>query len=390
VGDFYTDLEPVDDFTRIADPDIYVDVPRDWWVLATDVRGSTKAIQSGRYKSVNAVGASTIVALRNLTNQRDLPFVFGGDGATALVPPECLEQARAAAAQAAAMARSGFEMDLRAGVLPVGLLFDHGHPVRVARLRISEHVSLAQLAGGGAAYAEDLLKDPVEGPKYAVPPADAVDLVAFDGFECRWTPLESRRGLVVSVVALALDDGPDDALAIYQRLIGKLREIVADDISAPVSMENAQLAANPATMAVEASVRTASGGGLARLKWMLRTWFFAQIARWLMWTGRKAGSFDGATYKAEMVANSDFRKFSDGLRFVLDVDVTQADAIEAVLADERKTGAIAYGVHRAGAALMTCMVPGYSGWHVHFIDGADGGYALAAKGLKAQLAEAKG
>lgn len=389
MGDFYTALPPVEDFTRIADPDIYVDVPRDWWILATDVRGSTKAIQSGLYKSVNAVGASAIVALRNLTNQRELPFVFGGDGATALVPPECVEQARTAAAQAAAMARHGFDMDLRAGLFPIGLLFDHGHPVRIARLRISEHVTLAQLAGGGAGYAEDLLKDPVEGPKYAVPPAEKVDLAAFEGFECRWTPLKARRGLTVSVVALALDASPDDALATYQRLIRRLREIVGDDGSAPVSTQNAHLAGTPGSMAVEASVRTGTQGGLARLKWMLRTWFFVQIARWLMWTGKKAGSFDGATYKAEMVANSDFRKFSDGLRFVLDVDEAQADAIEAVLAEERATGAIAYGVHRAGAALMTCVVPGYSGWHVHFIDGADGGYALAAKGLKAQLAEAK-
>ena len=37
---------------------------------------------------------------------------------------------------------------------------------------------------------------------------------------------------------------------------------------------------------------------------------------------------------------------------------------------------------------MTCVVPSYKdGTHIHFIDGGDGGYAMAAKQLKAQLKE---
>jgi len=46
---------------------------------------------------------------------------------------------------------------------------------------------------------------------------------------------------------------------------------------------------------------------------------------------------------------------------------------------------VAYGTHQASAALMTCLVRSYDGDHLHFVDGADGGYALAAKQMKAQL-----
>jgi hypothetical protein len=35
---------------------------------------------------------------------------------------------------------------------------------------------------------------------------------------------------------------------------------------------------------------------------------------------------------------------------------------------------------------MTCLVFSLAGDHVHFIDGADGGYALAAKQMKQQNA----
>jgi hypothetical protein len=41
-----------------------------------------------------------------------------------------------------------------------------------------------------------------------------------------------------------------------------------------------------------------------------------------------------------------------------------------------------YGIHIANRAQMTCMVFNYSGRHLHFIDGADGGLFMAAKALK--------
>ncbi|MGK7928621.1 MAG: DUF3095 family protein [Spirulina sp.] len=40
-------------------------------------------------------------------------------------------------------------------------------------------------------------------------------------------------------------------------------------------------------------------------------------------------------------------------------------------------------------ALMTCLVSSGEDYHVGFIDGADGGYALAAKGMKQQLKNLK-
>lgn len=49
-----------------------------------------------------------------------------------------------------------------------------------------------------------------------------------------------------------------------------------------------------------------------------------------------------------------------------------------------EAGDIFFGVHVSKASLMTCAIRAYEGSHVHFVDGADGGYALAAKQLKLQ------
>ena len=49
-------------------------------------------------------------------------------------------------------------------------------------------------------------------------------------------------------------------------------------------------------------------------------------------------------------------------------------------------GNLVFGLHKSREALVTCIVRSFTGNHMHFVDGSDGGYALAAKGLKQQLA----
>ena len=74
---FYAYLPSTPDFAAVADLDSYAPVPADWSVLLTDVIGSTKAIQAGRYKDVNMVGAACITAALNALPGLNLPFVFG-------------------------------------------------------------------------------------------------------------------------------------------------------------------------------------------------------------------------------------------------------------------------------------------------------------------------
>jgi hypothetical protein len=101
-------------------------------------------------------------------------------------------------------------------------------------------------------------------------------------------------------------------------------------------------------------------------------------------TGRTIGGFNGRAYARALPSHSDYRKFADSLRMVVDCSV-RSDGIEKLLTFARDRGAIDFGLHRASSALMTCFVSNTDdGGHVHFIDGADGGYTLAAQQLKAK------
>ena len=99
--------------------------------------------------------------------------------------------------------------------------------------------------------------------------------------------------------------------------------------------------------------------------------------------GITVGSFIPAKYTRELVDNSDFRKFDDSLRMVLDCTPELADEIEQHLQDCAAKGIVRYGTHRQQAAMMTCFTPSPTNSnHVHFIDGAMGGYAMAASAMK--------
>src|SRR5687767_12090876 len=84
---FYTSIPPIHHINEITDLAHYRDVPEDWIIAVTDVVNSTRAIERGRYKDVNAVAVASIAAMLNLNRDMEIPFVFGGDGATLLIPP---------------------------------------------------------------------------------------------------------------------------------------------------------------------------------------------------------------------------------------------------------------------------------------------------------------
>ena len=59
------------------------------------------------------------------------------------------------------------------------------------------------------------------------------------------------------------------------------------------------------------------------------------------------------------------------------------DQILALLERAEATGAVRFGIHEQDAAMVTCIVPSaMRDDHVHFVDGASGGYTRAAADLQ--------
>jgi hypothetical protein len=85
-----------------------------------------------------------------------------------------------------------------------------------------------------------------------------------------------------------------------------------------------------------------------------------------------------------LVLNTDFQKFDEMLRMVMDSHPKQTSELIEYLDTQYRQGKVYYGAHTAKEALITCLILDRQEKHFHFIDGASGGYALAAKNMKEQ------
>ncbi|MFV8756410.1 DUF3095 domain-containing protein [Nannocystaceae bacterium ST9] len=374
---FYAELPAFAEFVEVTNPAHYRPAPDDWLVVITDVIGSTKAIEAGRYKDVNSLGVASIVALRNALSEVEIPFVFGGDGATILVPESQRATVESTLRGIRKLAQDAFAMDMRTSAVSVGELHRDGHPVLVARYQASPDVYLAMFSGSGLTQAERRIKDPEQGSRYAIAPEGPVS-ADFTGFECRWQPIPSRFGQVASILVQAR------AESTYREVLHALADILEGE-GRPVEASTLALQGLDGNFDAEAKIRSgkSSGLGFAFRKLVAKT--SAMVGTTLMRKGWNAGGFPGEVYRGQVVANTDFRKFDDTLRMVVDVDAASLEAIRTMLAERHARGELVFGIHVSSASLMTCAIQAYEGKHVHFVDGADGGYALAAKQMKQQL-----
>ena len=86
-----------------------------------------------------------------------------------------------------------------------------------------------------------------------------------------------------------------------------------------------------------------------------------------------------------MISNTDFKKFDGVLRQVISGTKRQREELDAYLKGKYVNKECVYGIHASNSALMTCMIDNRIGEHFHFIDAADGGYAIAALQMKEQI-----
>jgi hypothetical protein len=381
---FYQNLPLIHRFADVVDERHYRPVPDDWDVVLTDVRGSTAAIEAGRYQDVNSLGAATIIAVRNALPDVELPFVFGGDGATLLTPSEHRAVVTGTLRGLDHLARSAFDLELRCGLVPVETLHRAGHALLLAKFRASPNVTLAMFMGSGLSIAEGWVKHPTDDHDGTIAAGTSLppDLT---GFECRWQPVKSHQGVTVALLVSALGDDQERQRT-YGELLTHIDALTGSDQPVPIHPANLHLRGPLGDFSTEAKLRSnqRSGKYFERAQRQART--RVAVGQALSATGGTLGGFNARRYKQELLQNCDFRKFDDVLRMILDVSHATHTALHQMLERYRHEGRLCYGTHTSDAALITCYVRSYSGDHLHFVDGMDGGYALAAKELKAQLA----
>jgi hypothetical protein len=236
-------------------------------------------------------------------------------------------------------------------------------------------------AGGGASALEDAIRGrawPDLAPLAAV--AEVLDDgVAPDlsGLSCRWAPLQSRHGKMLTLIV----HGAPEAGALYARIMDLAG---ADGDPRPARPDTLRADWPPRDFMLEARARR-RGGWLPW--WAVRVLAETLLARWVIARGRPVGRFDPHRYQEEIRSNTDFCRFDRTLCLVLDCTLPCIQSIRALVETRAAAEGFDWGMHVSDTALMTCLVTSETeGLHVHFVDGGAGGYTAAARQLKATRA----
>jgi len=388
--EFYKNIPAISDFRAVLNDDNYHTVPQDWLIAVADVEGSTKAVAAGQYKQVNALGAAAVTAVLNALGDLEIPFVFGGDGASFAFPPTAANAVCAALAGAQDLAQSVFFLQLRAGIVPVSSVTHGRHSVKICKFKINDQLFLAMFNGGGLSRAEEMIKaDPTHNVRNFVDAAYLKKHPAdFTGFQCRWQNVESEKGENVTLMVKAHPAKSATSALIYDEILSGIQKIYGTDdaVTHPLPLKNLHLTQDKTLLFSDIGINNYRKSSLKKTLYTAGIPHLTKIAEWLMDKGKKMGDFDGAQYRAAVRRQSDYRKFDDTLRMVLDSAPEQTRQLKKFLDGRQQENRIFYGLHIAKSALLTCMVFDRAARHLHFVDGADGGYTLAAAQMKEQMA----
>ena len=382
---FYADLSVLDNFADITHSENFHAIPSDWVVIITDIIESTQAIAAGRYKDVNLLGACSIIVILNIVGDLEIPFVFGGDGASILIPEKFLPEAERALSAVQKLATNEFDLVLRVGIVPITAITSN-YEMRVAKLRISENYNQVILRGGGLSYATRLVKDEATTNLYS-PKLDASQAIAdFSGLECRWQDIPTRHEEILSLIVFVTAPSQSQIDNLYREIISQIDRIYGKGTEChPVVSQGLELAFKEENLSSEVRVFTASKNWLKQKIYLWKLRLINLLGLILIRFNVEIGEFNWGGYKQIVTESTDFKKFDDALRMVISGTTKQREKLTDYLEAKFQEGRLVYGLHVSDRALMTCLVFERDGRQVHFVDGADGGYALAAKAMKERM-----
>ncbi|MDG6777093.1 DUF3095 family protein [Thiomicrorhabdus sp. zzn3] len=361
----------------------YQQLPSDWIVVIADVRNSTNAIEQGRYREVNALGGSTIAAVLNAVKPMAVPYVFGGDGAAFCIPPLILPQVQKALRGCRQFAKETLALDLRIGLIPCTEL---QRPVAVCKFQTAETLVQYFFAGGGMQEADDKLK---QNARYYLD-GNGESEADFSGFECRWNEIPSPRQVTCSLLVMARSEVETERFELYRDLIEQMAKRFGDNRRAhPLHLSGLSLSLSPTKLKVERMSKVWRRGIWRRGKAFLSLWLENVLGNYFMRHGITVKDVPWGRYREDLIANSDRLKLDDAYRTVLAADRIPLQELLQWLDQQYRLGRLYYGCHQTHSAIVTCLINQRGLEHIHFVDSAEGGYAMAAKQLKQQMREAR-
>lgn len=383
---FYRHLQPAESLAAAFDDRNTVPLPEDWYIVITDIVGSTAAIGAGRYKDVNTAGGLAAMAMSNAFGTLEFPFIFGGDGVTFLIPPEIRAASAEILADTARKVKQLFSLDLRVGIVPARDVYKKKHKIQVGKLKVSPHYVQAVIAGDGIDYAEKLVKS---GTSYLVPhDLPSTHEANFTGFTCRWQDIPSEGGETVALIVRVSAGSERANLQLLQTILKNIEKYYGPDAQHhPIKEHTLRSTLSRKIIWREAAAKAGKKSGILFVLQIIRIAFetLVMLLAIKLHLPLRVFYLRLNRMKWYIVNSSDYKKFDGMLKMVISGSPAARAGLVRELDRLKAENKLQYGIHVSDRALLTCLLHADSAQEVHFVDAADGGYALAAKMLKEQL-----
>ena len=374
---FYSRL-PVNDIPLsdlFMEEHLFYKIPVNWHVVITDVKNSTAAVQEGLHETINLVATGSIVAVLNIAYKANLtvPFFFGGDGATFIIPATILDAAMQALHLHRENTKTNFKLDLRVGHVPVAEIYEQEHVLNISKFRTAVLFDIPVLLGDGLMYAEKKIKGPDYKFAAMVATNEELDL---SGMQCRWDRIKPPENYfeVVSLLVIARE-GVKQSM-VFKKVMDNIDAIYGTpQTRTPISIGKLKLKATLAKIGMEMRARM---GGF-RPFYLLTNWIKTLLGYFYFKTKK------GKVYLHNLVDMSDTLVIDGKINTVISGTAQQRELLEAALSKIEGDGEIFYGLHVSKESVMSCYVRNMNDRHIHFVDGAGGGYTNAAGIIKQKI-----
>lgn len=359
----------------LTEEHLFYDVPESWHVVITDIRNSTGAVGSGMHETVNLIATGSIVSVLNIAFKAGIivPFFFGGDGATFIVPPAIADAAMRALAVFRNNTRDNFGLDLRIGIVAVREIYEKGFGLKISKLRVSGVFSIPVILGDGLYCAEKMIKSEHYRFEYEPTADDTLDL---SGMQCRWDKIDPPETNQEVVTLLVCAPAGKKQAALFARVMEHVDGIYGPfPRRQPISVPRLIWKTTFKKMELEMLVRRGRISILGLVaSWI--AWFFGYV---YFRTSR------GRNYLNSLVEMSDTLVIDGKINTVITGTPQQRQQLQTALDGMEAAREIFYGLHVSNESVMSCYVHDLKDGHIHFVDGAEGGYTKAAGILKQKL-----
>ncbi|TVZ14401.1 DUF3095 family protein [Maribacter sp. MAR_2009_72] len=357
-------------------------IPNSWHVVVVDVENSTQAVEEGKHHQINLTATGAIISVLNTVRKKkkniEIPYFFGGDGATFLLPDMLLSEIITVLKNYSLHIKRNTNLLLRVGHISTEELASEKTCIKILKHQLTPQLTIPIVLGNGLKKAEAIIK------RTFVAQTDTnfkKNLLNLEGMQCRWEQISPVQ-LQKKVVCLLLDV-PDEnqQSAIYKDVLTQMNLLFgAFNKRQPIRSNSLKLDFRLGKILEEMKISISNKSLIYVLKHWIQTLF-----------GKIYFNFskEGKRYLTQIGQLSHTFMLDGTINTIFTAEQSKINEFISYLNHLEAAQKIVYGIHVTHASVMSCYVLDRKTKHAHFVDGTEGGYTSAAKMFKTKLATLK-